>query len=69
MNRPLLKDLSIKAPGTLQHSLQVANLSEAAAARIGADQLLVKVASLYHDIGKNIKPNLFYRKSGGRKPS
>ncbi|MBT8230226.1 MAG: HDIG domain-containing protein, partial [Bacteroidia bacterium] len=48
MNKPLLRDLSLKAPGTLQHSLQVANLSEAAAKAIGANGLLVKTAALYH---------------------
>lgn len=58
LNNPLLKDLSMKAPGTLQHSLQVANLSEAAAAEVGANALLVKVAALYHDIGK--MPNSEY---------
>lgn len=59
MNQPLLKELSLKAPGTLQHSLQVANLSEAAAIAINADAMLVKVAALYHDIGK-IKQPYFY---------
>ncbi len=59
MNKPLLKELSIKAPGTMQHSLQVANLSEAAADKIGANSLLVKVAALYHDIGKTIHPQYF----------
>lgn len=52
INKPLLKDLSIKAPGTFQHSLQVSNLAEAAASEIGANTLLVKVSALYHDIGK-----------------
>lgn len=52
INKPLLKELSIKAPGTFQHSLQVANLAEAAASEVGASTLLVKVGSLYHDIGK-----------------
>jgi len=52
LNRPLLKELSLKAPGTLQHSLQVANLCEAAANAIGANALLVKTGALYHDIGK-----------------
>ena len=65
MNRPLLKDLSIKAPGTLQHSLQVANLAEAAASKIGADQLLVKVAALYHDIGKVLHPQYFIENLSG----
>ena len=68
MNRPLLKDLSLKAPGTLQHSLQVANLSEAAATRIGADQLLVKVAALYHDIGKTLNPTYFIENQSGESP-
>ncbi len=68
MNRPLLRDLSLKAPGTLQHSLQVANLSEAAASRIGADQLLVKVAALYHDIGKMLKPQFFIENQSGENP-
>ena len=52
VNRPLLKRLSTRAPGTFWHSLQVANLAEAAAAEIGANALLVKVGALYHDIGK-----------------
>lgn len=59
LNHPLLKELSMKAPGTLQHSLQVANLSEAAAVAIGANDLLVKVGALYHDIGKTQKPQYF----------
>ena len=59
LNHPLLKELSMKAPGTLQHSLQVANLSEAAAAAIGANDLLVKVGALYHDVGKTLKPQYF----------
>ena len=68
LNRPLLKDLSIKAPGTLQHSLQVANLSEAAADRIGANSLLVKVAALYHDIGKGLHPEYFIENQSGNNP-
>lgn len=59
LNKPLLKELSIKAPGTLQHSLQVAHLAEAAASAIGANALLVRVAALYHDIGKMIHPEYF----------
>jgi len=68
MNRPLLRELSIKAPGTLQHSLQVANLAEAAATKIKADQLLVKVAALYHDIGKITKPHFFIENQSGKNP-
>lgn len=58
-NQPLLKDLMNKAPGTFHHSLQVANLSESAASAIGANSLLCRVGSLYHDIGKMIKPDYF----------
>ncbi len=68
MNRPLLRELGIKAPGTLQHSLQVANLSEAAARRIEADPLLVKVSALYHDIGKMKKPDFFVENQNGDSP-
>lgn len=59
INKPLLKELSIKAPGTFQHSLQVANLAEAAAFEVGANTLLVKVGALYHDIGKMEAPHYF----------
>lgn len=58
-NHPLLRLLSEQAPGTFQHSLQVANLSEAAAKRIGANALLVRVGCLYHDIGKVLNPAYF----------
>ena len=66
MNKPLLKELSLKAPGTLQHSLQVANLSESAAEAIGANGLLVKTAALYHDIGKTLNPRFFIENAQGR---
>ena len=68
LNHPLLKELSLKAPGTLQHSLQVANLSESAAKSIGADDLLVKVAALYHDIGKTLQPMYFIENQSGNNP-
>lgn len=58
-NQPLLKELMNKAPGTFHHSLQVANLSEAAASAINANPLLVRVGALYHDIGKMVKPEYF----------
>jgi len=58
-NRPLLKELSLRAPGTFNHSLQVANLAEASAASIGANALLTRVGALYHDIGKMLKPEYF----------
>jgi putative nucleotidyltransferase with HDIG domain len=57
-NKPL-KDLSLRAPGSFNHSLQVANLAEAAADRIGAHTLLTRVGALYHDIGKMLKPEYF----------
>ncbi len=56
---PLLRQLEEKAPGTYYHSLNVSSLAESAAAAIGADALLVKVASYYHDIGKMEKPTYF----------
>jgi putative nucleotidyltransferase with HDIG domain len=58
-NTKLLKELSNKAPGTFHHSLNVANLSEAAANEIGANAMLVRVGALYHDIGKMIQPTYF----------
>ena len=58
-NQPLLKELMNTAPGTFHHSLQVANLSEAAASAIGANPLLNRVGALYHDIGKMVKPEYF----------
>lgn len=68
MNRPLLRELALRAPGTLQHSLQVANMAEQAARRIGANPLLVKVGALYHDIGKTVNPAFFIENQGGRNP-
>ena len=58
-NSKLLKELSNKAPGTFHHSLQVANLAEAAANEIGANAMLVRVGALYHDIGKMNNPTYF----------
>ena len=58
-NSKLLRDLSDKAPGTFNHSIQVANLAEAAAIEINANVLLIRVGALYHDIGK-IKNPLFF---------
>jgi len=59
-NQPLLKELLIAAPGTYNHSLLVGHLSENAAKAIKADSLLVKVAALYHDLGKIKRPVYFY---------
>lgn len=59
LNNPLLKELSVKAPGTFWHSIQVANLAEAAAYEVGADTLITKVGALYHDVGKMNNPMYF----------
>lgn len=58
-NNKLLRELSTKAPGTFQHSMQVANLAEAAIYKIGGNTLLVRVGALYHDIGKIDMPLYF----------
>jgi putative nucleotidyltransferase with HDIG domain len=58
-NNALLRELSIKVPGTFQHSLQVANLAEAAIFKIGGNSLLVRAGALYHDIGKMEMPLYF----------
>ncbi len=55
-NQPLLRKLAETAPGTFQHSLQVANLAEEATIKVGGNPLLVRTAALYHDIGKMAKP-------------
>lgn len=56
---PLLQFLLRNAPGTYQHSLNVANLAEQAAEKIGADPLLTRVGAIFHDIGKALNPNFF----------
>ncbi len=58
-DHPLLQHMMRNAPGTYQHSLQVANLAEQAAEAIGADSLLVRVGALYHDVGKAQNPLFF----------
>ena len=58
-SKPLLQRLLREAPGTYQHSLQVANLAEQAAQAIGADTQMTHVAALYHDIGKMSNPFFF----------
>ncbi len=55
-NSKLLRELAEKAPGTFQHSLQVANLAEASANEINANSMLVRTGALYHDIGKMLNP-------------
>jgi len=58
-NHPLLRKLLTETPGTYHHSVMVGNLSEAAAEAIGADGLLCRVGSYYHDIGKTKRPSYF----------
>jgi putative nucleotidyltransferase with HDIG domain len=64
-NHPLLRRMQIEAPGTYHHSLMVANLSENAAAAIGASPLLCRVCCFFHDIGKLVKPEYFVENQRG----
>jgi len=59
LNRPLLRKLAVKAPGTYHHSIMVGSLAENAAEAIGANALLARVGAYYHDIGKIEKPDYF----------
>ena len=61
-NQPLLRRLMIEAPGTYYHSILVGNLSEAAADEVGANALLCRAGSYYHDIGK-LKDPIFSKKT------
>ena len=67
-NLPLLKRLSLEAPGTYQHSLAVSNLAEAGADAVGANALLLRVCAYYHDIGKLLKPQYFVENQRGINP-
>ncbi|MBD79788.1 MAG: hypothetical protein CL840_12805 [Crocinitomicaceae bacterium] len=64
-NSPLLRQLSTEAPGTFQHSMQVANLAEKAILKIGGNPLLVRTGALYHDIGKMEAPHYFIENQVG----
>jgi len=59
LNNPLIRDLILKAPGTYNHSIAVGTLAEAAAKAVGISPLYLRVASLYHDIGKVLQPEYF----------
>lgn len=59
LNNDLLKELSIKTPGTFQHVLHVATLAEAAAEKIGSNSSMARVGALYHDIGKMKQPFIY----------
>ena len=65
LNRPLLKRLAIEAPGTYHHSIMIGTLAEDAAEAIGANSLLARVGSYYHDIGKMLKPEYFVENQSG----
>ena len=68
-NHPLLKKVLIETPGTYHHSVMVANLSDAACEAIGANGLLARVGSYYHDIGKTMRPGFFIENQHpGRNP-
>lgn len=67
-NNKLLRELAFKAPGSFQHSLQVANLAEAAIFKIGGNALLVRAGALYHDIGKIENPQYFIENNTGVSP-
>ncbi|HUX32743.1 MAG TPA: HDIG domain-containing protein [Gemmatimonadaceae bacterium] len=69
LNRPLMQRLSLEAPGTFAHSMQIANLAEAGCRAIGANALLARVGAYYHDIGKIAKPQYFVENQArGRNP-
>lgn len=67
-NQPLLKQLSLQAPGTYQHSLAVGNLAEAGADAVGASSLMLRVCAYYHDVGKLVKPEYFVENQRGTNP-
>ena len=69
LSNPLLRDLSVKTPGTFYHSMMVAAVSEAAAEAIGADPIFTRVAGYYHDIGKMKRPKFYVEnQEGGENP-
>ncbi|MEJ2152477.1 MAG: HDIG domain-containing protein [Gemmatimonadota bacterium] len=65
LNRPLLKELLLQAPGSYHHSIIVGNLAEAATEGIGANSLLARVGAYYHDIGKMMRPEYFAENQRG----
>jgi cyclic-di-AMP phosphodiesterase PgpH len=65
-NQPLLYRLTREAPGTYHHSIVVSNLAESAAERVGGDPLFARVAVMYHDIGKLMRPTFFIENQANR---
>jgi hypothetical protein len=68
LNLPLIRELILKAPGTYSHSVAVGTLAEAAAKAVGLNPLFVRVACLYHDIGKSLRPEYFVENQAGGNP-
>ena len=68
VGHPLLHELSKEAPGTFNHSIQVANIASEIASKIGGDALLVRTAALYHDVGKIKNPTYFTENQSGTNP-
>ncbi|WP_394903113.1 HD family phosphohydrolase [Clostridium butyricum] len=68
-NHPLLKKLLMEAPGTYHHSMLVANLAEMASEEVGANSVIVRIGSYYHDVGKTERPYFFgENQMGGENP-
>ncbi|TNE84418.1 MAG: HDIG domain-containing protein [Deltaproteobacteria bacterium] len=65
LNHPLLRQLMVRAPGSYHHSVIVGSLAEAAAQEVGANALMARVASYFHDIGKSVKPQYFIENQRG----
>jgi len=69
LNHPLLRRMTLEAPGTYHHSLVVASLAEAAAEKVGANPTICRVCSYFHDVGKLVKPDYFTENmAAGRNP-
>jgi putative nucleotidyltransferase with HDIG domain len=66
LSHPLLQRLAMEAPGTYQHSIVVANMAQAAAQAVGANELLARVGAYFHDIGKLLRPEYFVENIGHR---
>jgi len=68
LNLPLIRELILKAPGTYSHSVAVGTLAEGAAKAVGLNPLFVRVACLYHDVGKAVHPEYFIENQQGINP-
>lgn len=68
LNHPLLKRLTVEAPGTYHHSVLTANLAEAGADTLGANALLCRVGAYFHDVGKLMRPRYFNENQKGENP-